>query len=123
MHEIMKKLILALALCLVAAAIANAQDTTAVQRDSTDQYSGDNDQSANEEELVFTEDDLISIAELPHNVRAQLQNTSYAGWKIEKAYRKKKADKTIYAVELLEGNEVRIVKFDPWGNLIPEKDK
>lgn len=119
----MKKLILALALVLVAAAIANAQDTTDVQRDSTDQYSSDNNQSANEEDLVFTDDDLISIAELPHNAKTQLQNTSYAGWKIENAYRKKKADKTIYAVELLEGNEVRIVKFDAWGNLIPEKDQ
>lgn len=119
----MKKLILALALSFVAAAIVNAQDTTAVQRDSTDQYSNDNDQSANEEELVFTDDDRISIAELPHNAKAQLQNTSYAGWKIENAYRKKNGDKTIYAVELLEGNEVRTVKFDSWGNLIPEKEQ
>jgi hypothetical protein len=114
-YQIMKKLMFAFCLLFGAAAVVNAQDTTATQDRSQTQYSQDRDDDKDRE--------AISVTDLPSAVRDQLQGQDYAGWTVNNAYRKEKDGQTMYMVEMKSGNETKKVKFDAQGNKIKEKDK
>lgn len=102
---------------MLGAAIAvNAQDTT-----STNQGAGSSGYNA--EKDSYTDKESIPTAELPSIVTEQLQSQDYTGWSVGQAYRKEKDGKTIYAVELMKGDEKKMVKFDAQGNKIKEKKK
>jgi hypothetical protein len=113
----MKKLLFGLALMLASAVAVNAQDSTAVenqgagstQTESTDDQYGDKE--------------MIAVNELPAMITSQLQGQDYSGWTVSNAYKKEKEGKTFYAVELKNGEEKKMVKFDAQGNKVKEKTK
>jgi uncharacterized cupredoxin-like copper-binding protein len=108
----MKKLLFGLALMLASVVAVNAQDSTAVNQGAG---------SSTEEQL--TEKEMIAVTELPAMITQQLQGQDYTGWAVSNAYKKEKEGKTFYAVELKNGEEKKIVKFDDQGNKIKEKTK
>ena len=112
---IMKKFLFAFSFMLAAAFAVNAQDTTAV-----DQGAGS---SGYKTEDSYSDKEAISTADLPSIVTEQLQGTDYTGWTIGQAYRKEKDGKQVYAVELMKGDEKKMVKFDAQGNKLKEKKK
>lgn|SRR5690606_13026943 len=112
----MKKLLFALCFMLGAAVAVQAQDTTSTQ------YQNDamtQDQSQDD----AADKQSIAISELPATVTSSLQTSDYSGWQINNAYKKEKDGETFYAVELKQGNETKMVKFDAQGNKVKEKDK
>jgi hypothetical protein len=111
----MKKLMFAFCFMLGAAIAVNAQDTT-----STKQGAGS---SGYNTETDYTDKEAIASTELPSIVTEQLQSQDYVGWTVGQAYRKEKDGKTVYAVELMKGDEKKMVKFDAQGNKIKEKKK
>lgn len=112
--QIMKKLLFAICFLFGAAAVVNAQDTTAQDRSQTQQYRDQEDDKDRQ---------AISVADLPSSIRDQLQGQDYTGWTVSNAYRKEKDGQTMYMVELKSGNETKKVKFDAQGNKLKEKDK
>jgi hypothetical protein len=65
----------------------------------------------------------IAATDLPAAVTASLQSQDYSGWTVANAYKKEKDGKTIYKVELKNGEEMKTVKFDADGNKLKGKDK
>jgi hypothetical protein len=111
----MKKLMFAFCLMLGAAVAVNAQDTTSTTTPSSEYNTQGQDQDQDKE--------AIAASELPAAVRASLEGQDYSGWTVGQAYRKMKDGKTVYAVEMKQGAETKMVKFDEQGNKLKEKDK
>jgi uncharacterized protein with beta-barrel porin domain len=105
----MKKLLFAL--FMVAATVtAFAQDASSSTQPAQDQNASSEMQS-------------IAATDLPAAVTASLQSQDYSGWTVSNAYKKEKDGKTIYKVELKNGEEMKTVKFDADGNKLKGKDK
>lgn len=113
----MKKLLFALCFMFGAAVAVQAQDSTSTQYQNDDMTQ---DQGQRQDE---GDKQSISISELPATVTSSLQTSDYSGWQINNAYKKEKDGETFYAVELKQGNETKMVKFDAQGNKVKEKDK
>lgn len=104
----MKKLLFAL--FMVAATVtAFAQDASSSQPSQ--------DQNASSEMQP------VAASDLPAAITASLQSQDYSGWTVSNAYKKEKDGKTIYKVELKNGEEMKTVKFDADGNKLKGKDK
>ncbi|MBT1689930.1 hypothetical protein [Dawidia soli] len=117
----MKKAMFGFCLLLGSAVATYAQDTTSTSR-SSDQYrSTQQDKQKDKDE--YTDKEVIATSDLPQRVRDQIQGQDYSGWTVSKAYRKTKDGKTMYAVELMQGSDKKIVKFDAQGNKLKEKNK
>jgi hypothetical protein len=114
----MKKVMFGFCFLLGSAVATYAQDTTATKSDqyrTTQQDPKDKD--------AYQDKEAIAVAELPQNIRDQVQGQDYSGWTVGKAFRKVKDGKTFYAVELTQGSEKKMVKFDAQGNKVKEKKK
>lgn len=103
----MKKLLFALIMC-AATVVAFAQDPSS---------------TATPQPAQTTEMQPIAASDLPAAVTASLQSQDYSGWTVSNAFKKEKDGKTIYKVELKNGEETKTVKFDADGNMIKGKDK
>jgi hypothetical protein len=114
----MKKVMFGFCLLLGSAVATYAQDTTSTSASkSSDQY-----RTAQQKD-EYTDKEVIATSDLPQRVREQIQGQDYSGWTVSKAYRKTKEGKTMYAVELTQGSDKKIVKFDAQGNKLKEKNK
>ncbi|HYF67630.1 MAG TPA: hypothetical protein VD884_05820 [Ohtaekwangia sp.] len=113
----MKKLLFALCFMFGAAVAVQAQDTTSTQ------YQNDAMTQDQSEDRDKGDKQSIAISELPATVTSSLETSDYSGWQINNAYKKEKGGETFYAVELKQGNETKMVKFDAQGNKVKEKDK
>jgi uncharacterized membrane protein YkoI len=112
-RQIMKKVMLGFCMLLGSAVAVCAQDATTTTPVPQDQYRTQDDQDK----------EVIATSELPAKVREQIQGQDYSGWTVSQAYRKQKDGKTVYAVELVNGAEKKMVKFDAEGNKLKEKKK
>jgi uncharacterized membrane protein YkoI len=92
-------------------------------QDSTSNKQGAGSSGYNTERDNYTDKEAIASTELPSLVTEQLQGQDYTGWTAGQAFRKEKDGKTVYAVELMKGDEKKMVKFDAQGNKIKEKKK
>jgi hypothetical protein len=76
--------------------------------------------SANDNASVVStmDDDKVKIKpeELPDAVKTALSAPDYTGWQISNAY--KITDQDAYEVELKNGAEVKVVKFDKDGKIM-----
>lgn len=120
----MKKVMFGFCLLLGSAVATYAQDTTSTSSSaskSSDQYRTAQQDKQQKDE--YTDKEVIATSDLPQRVREQVQGQDYAGWTVSKAYRKTKEGKTMYAVELMQGSDKKIVKFDAQGNKLKEKNK
>jgi hypothetical protein len=118
----MKKVIFGFCLLLGSAVATYAQDTTATGSDkyrTSPEYQDKDKQDKDK----YSDKEVIAVNDLPQNIRDQVQGQDYTGWTVNKAYRKTKDGKMMYAVELTQGNEKKMVKFDAQGNKLKEKDK
>ncbi len=113
----MKKLMFAFCLMLGGAVAVNAQDTTSTSTQGTES------QSQYQDTDKYDQKDVVPTSELPQKVQEQLQSQDYTGWTVSNAYRKEKEGKTMYAVEMRNGSEKKMVKFDADGNKLKEKSK
>ncbi len=105
---------------LLGSAVATyAQDTTSTSK-SSDQYRSTQQDKQKDE---YTDKEVIATSDLPKTVQDQIQGQDYSGWTVSKAYRKTKEGKTMYAVELVQGSDKKMVKFDAQGNKLKEKNK
>jgi hypothetical protein len=117
---VMKKVTFGFCLLLGSAVATYAQDTTSTSK-SSDQYRTAQQDKQQKDE--YTDKEVIATSDLPQRVREQIQGQDYSGWTVSKAYRKTKEGKTMYAVELMQGSDKKIVKFDAQGNKLKEKNK
>jgi hypothetical protein len=118
----MKKLLAAFCLVCGAAVAVNAQETT---DNTTDQARNEvrNQNPSDQDRDDYTDKERISATDLPAGISQQLQGQDYSGWSMGEVYRKEKDGQTFYVVEMTQGNETKMVKFDAQGNKIKEKDK
>ena len=117
----MKKVMFGFCLLLGSAVATYAQDTTST---ASNQYASTPQQDKDKQQKDdYTDKEVIATSDLPQRVREQIQGQDYSGWTVSKAYRKTKDGKTLYAVELVQGSDKKIVKFDADGNKLKEKNK
>ena len=109
-YAIMKHLILSFFLVIGGLTLAHAQDDT-----QTPPASQDNREK-------------IEIGQLPQPVRTALESEDYATWTVSAAYRStqtESSDETksmeVYVVEMKNGADTQIVKFDKDGNKVNEE--
>jgi hypothetical protein len=115
----MKKVMFGFCILLGSAVATYAQDTTSTSK-SSDQYRSTQQDKQKDE---YTDKEVIATSDLPKTVQDQIQGQDYSGWTVSKAYRKTKEGKTMYAVELVQGSDKKMVKFDAQGNKLKEKNK
>lgn len=98
----MKKVLFALLAVIVSMSVVSATTISA------------NDNSS----VVNTIDEKVKIKpeELPDAVKTALSAPDYTGWQISQAY--KITDQDAYEVELKNGAEVKVVKFDKDGKIM-----
>lgn len=106
----MKKLILSFFLAISVLTLAQAQDDTQTPPSSQDNR------------------EKIEISQLPQPVRTALESKDYATWTVSSAYRStqtESSDETksmeVYVVEMKNGADTQIVKFDKDGNKVNEE--
>lgn len=116
----MKKLIFACMFTLGSVALLHAQDSTATQSDRYQTPTQDQT-PAQEPKSDYSDKDAISATELPAPIQEKLRGQDYSGWMVSKAFKKDKDGKTVYAVEMKNGNDTKKVKFDAQGNVLKEK--
>lgn len=119
---VMKKVIFGFCFLVGSAVATYAQDTTSTSK-STEQYRSTQQDKDKQQKDEYTDKEVIATSDLPQRVREQVQGQDYAGWTVSKAYRKTKDGKMMYAVELTQGSDKKIVKFDAEGNKLKEKNK
>ena len=114
------KLILASSM-VIAAFAANAQDTTklvppppAVQQDQTAPQKKKKKDQANFKKNMI----IIPAAEVPASLRSTLQGSQYKGWESGTIYRNQSSD--MFMVEMRDGNQTRIYRFDQNGKAIKD---
>jgi hypothetical protein len=98
----MKKLMFAFLALFVSVVAVNAQETPSPSNEAV---------SVQQDEKV-----KIKSEELPEAVKKSLEAQEYKGWLINAAYQDKKAE--TYEVELKNGAETKIVKFDKEGKKV-----
>jgi hypothetical protein len=118
----MKKLLFAFSIVLGSVVAVNAQDSTATNQGAGTSQSSQYSQDEMGQDS-YTEKEVIAASELPASVTKQLQSQDYSSWSVGKAYRKEKDGQTYYAVEMTNGSEKKMVKFDAQGNKVKEKKK
>jgi|GEM_PF-1377932 len=118
----MKKLMFGFFVLLGSAAGVYAQDSTATRSSAAYTTPTTQTQPAQDKDK-YDEKEAIAVSELPQKVQTSIQGKDYTGWNVGKAYKKQKDGKTFYAVELMNGSERKMVKFDAQGNKVKEKDK
>jgi len=118
----MKKVIFGFCLLLGSAVATYAQDTTATGSDKYRTSPAYQDKDKHDKDQ-YSDKEVIAVNDLPQNIRDQVQGQDYTGWTVNKAYRKMKDGKTMYAVELTQGSQKKMVKFDAQGNKLKEKEK
>lgn len=103
----MKKVLFALLVMLVSFTVSQAQE---VQPDAA-------------QEVPVMQDDKVKIQpeNLPEAIKDAIDddNDSYQGWQISAAYHYPKTD--VYEIELTQGAESKMVKFDKDGNVIEDE--
>lgn len=121
----MKKVLAALCLMCGAVIGVNAQETTTDTQDqaSTRTETQSDGASQDWDKNEYSDKEMISATELPSSVSEQLQGQDYSGWSVGNAYKKEKDGETFYAVEMKNGDETKMVKFDAQGNKVKEKKK
>jgi hypothetical protein len=114
------KLILASSM-VIAAFAANAQDTTklapphpTVQQDQTAPKNQTQKDQANFKKDMI----VIPPAEVPASLRSTLQGSQYKGWENGTIYRNQSSD--MFMVEMRDGNQTRIYRFDQNGKAIKD---
>lgn len=107
----MKKLMLVLFLGLGVATLVNAQDESPPRTPVME----DQDR------------EKIEISKLPQAVRTALESEDYENWTVSSAYRStqtESSDETrsmeVYVVEMKNGADTQVVKFDKDGNKVDE---
>jgi uncharacterized membrane protein YkoI len=105
----MKKLLIALIMCTATVAVL-AQDPSSSATPAQEQSTSDELQP-------------IATSDLPAAITASLESPDYSGWTVSNAYKKEKDGKTIYKVEMKNGDETKTVKFDADGNKLKSKGK
>ena len=105
----MKKLLFALIMCTATVA-AFAQDPATPQPSA-------------QEQSTSSEMQPIATSDLPPAITASLESQDYSGWTVSNAFKKEKDGKTIYKVEMKNGEETKTVKFDADGNKLKSKAK
>lgn len=113
------------AFCLMfgTAVAVQAQETSTQDQPSSQYKSQDDSKRDMKKGDKYDEKEAISTTELPSSVLEQLGSQDYSGWTVNNAYRKEKDGQTFYAVELSQGGETKMVKFDSEGKKIKEKKK
>ncbi|MBT1704476.1 hypothetical protein [Chryseosolibacter indicus] len=119
----MKKLMFAFCLMFGTAVAVQAQETSTQDQPSSQYKSQDDSKRDMKKGDKYDEKEAISTTELPSSVLEQLGSQDYSGWTVNNAYRKEKDGQTFYAVELSQGGETKMVKFDSEGKKIKEKKK
>ncbi len=120
----MKKVLAALCLMCGAVIGVNAQETTTDTQDQASTRTETQDAASQDwDKSEYSDKEMISATELPTSVSEQLQGQDYTGWTIGNAYKKEKDGETFYAVEMKNGEETKMVKFDAQGNKKKEKNK
>ena len=106
----MKHLILSFFLVIGGLTLAHAQDDTQTPPTSQDNR------------------EKIEISQLPQPVKTALESEDYATWTISSAYRStqtESSDETksmeVYVVEMKNGADTQVVKFDKDGNKVNEE--
>ena len=118
---VMKKVMFGFCLLLGSAVATYAQDSTST---ASNQYASTPQQDKDKQQKdEYSDKEVIATSDLPQRVREQIQGQDYSGWTVSKAYRKTKDGKTLYAVELVQGSDKKMVKFDADGNKLKEKNK
>ena len=113
------KLILASTIAIAAFAV-NAQDTTklttppAVPQDQTTRQSQVQKDQANFKKDMI----VIPSAEVPASLRSTLQGSQYKGWENGTIYRNQSSD--MFMVEMRDGNQTKIYRFDQNGKAIKD---
>ena len=113
------KLILASTMAIAAFAV-NAQDTTKltaplpVQQDQTTPQSQVLKDQANFKKDMI----VIPSAEVPASLRSTLQGSQYKGWEKGTIYRNQSSD--MFMVEMRDGDQTRIYRFDQNGKAIKD---
>ena len=113
------KLILATTMAIAAFAVC-AQDTTKlntpppVKQDQTaPQNQAQKDQANFKKDMI-----VIPAAEVPASLRSTLQGAQYKGWENGTIYRNQSSD--MFMVEMRDGNQARIYRFDQNGKAIKD---
>lgn len=118
----MKKIFIALTLLFGAAVAVSAQDSTSTEAQDTTviKLEGSSQYRIDDMEADDKDRKEIDASELPEVITEKLQGTDYNGWTVNRVYTKEKNGESMYKVELRQGDEIKKVKFDAMGNVIPE---
>lgn len=65
----------------------------------------------------------VSVTDLPSTVQNALNGDAYREWNPTKAWKVEKDDETVYKVEVTNGTETQMLKFDEDGKYLASKDK
>ncbi len=117
----MKKIKLILASTLVMGAVTLfAQDTTKVSDDAARQRSGPGVGVAQDESQDYKKDmTVMEKNEVPANLRSTLDDDQYKGWE-EKATIYKNRDNDSFIVEMKEGEQTKVHRFDQNGKRVKD---
>lgn len=115
----MKKLLFAFAFMTAGSVAVLAQDSTQIAPTSPSPAPTEQAPAPADDQ---DKDKQISASELPAPIQTALQGQDYSGWSVASATSKEKDGKTVYSVELKNGNETKKVKFDADGTVLKEKE-
>jgi hypothetical protein len=119
----MKKLLFAIAFMTAGSVAVLAQDSTSIAPQTPPSSEIQAPPSSDDQSQDQDKGQAIATSELPANIQTSLQGQDYTGWTVANAFKKEKDGKTFYAVELTNGSEKKMVKFDAEGNVVKEEDK
>jgi hypothetical protein len=122
----MKKLMFAFCLLVGTALAVSAQDSTATTPtvDQSSQYRSEDNLKHDQDHDHDMNRKEIPVSQLPALVQEQLKSQDYSRWIVGKAYSHEKKDgETTYAVELKNGDDIKLIKFDAQGNVVKEREK
>ena len=112
------RLILASTMAMASFAV-NAQDTTKLTPPPVQQDQTSTQNQALKDQANFKKDMIvIPSAEVPASLRNTLQGTQYKGWEKGTIYRNQTSD--MFMVEMRDGNQARIYRFDQNGKAIKD---
>jgi hypothetical protein len=113
------KLILATTMATAVFAV-NAQDTTKLTTPQPVQQDQTAPQNQVQKDRANFKKDMIVIpsAEVPASLRSTLQGSQYKGWEKGTIYRNQSSD--MFMVEMRDGNETRIYRFDQNGKAVKD---
>lgn len=105
----------------IAGFTVSAQDTTKIttppapvpQDQTSPQNQAEQDQANFKKDMI-----IIPAAEVPASLRSTLQGSQYKGWENGTIYRNQSSD--MFMVEMREGNESKIYRFDQNGKAVKD---